>query len=107
MVATTVCLDTFLKAQGVPAGGAIDVLVVDVEGLELPILRGFSLARFRPKVCIVEIQEMNKRFRANARAQADAAALFAMFAAAGYSILYKDMINTVFVHKSVECVGGE
>ena len=107
VVATTVCLDSFLKAQGVPAGGAIDVLVVDVEGLELPILRGFSLARFRPKVCIVEIQEMNRRFRANARAQADAAALFAMFAAAGYSILYKDMINTVFVHKSVECVGGE
>jgi len=107
VVAKTVCLDTFMRQQGVPAGGAIDVLVVDVEGLELPILRGFSLARFRPKLCIVEIQELNKRFRDNARAQADAAALFAMFKAAGYSILYKDMINTVFVHESVECVGGE
>ena len=96
-----------MREQGVAAGGAIDVLVVDVEGLELPILRGFSLAKYRPKLCVIEIQELNKRFRANARAQADAAALFAMFAAAGYSILYKDMINTVFIHKSVECVGGE
>jgi hypothetical protein len=107
VVAKTVSLDTFMRQQGIAAGGAIDVLVVDVEGLELPILRGFSLARFRPKLCIVEIQELNKRFRANARAQADAAALFAMFKEAGYSILYKDMINTVFVHDSVECVGGE
>ena len=96
-----------MREQGIRANGEIDLLVVDVEGLELPILRGFSLAKYRPKLCIVEIQELNRRFRGNARAQADAAALFALFAGAGYRILYKDMINTVFVHRDVDCPGGD
>lgn len=41
------------------------------------------------------------------RVQADAASLYAYFAAAGYSIMYKDVVNTVFLHKSVRCVGGD
>ena len=103
----TTSLDTFLARERIPAGGAIDVLVIDVEGLELPILRGFDLKRYRPKVCIVEIQEHMRRFRDNARVQADARALFARFAEAGYGVLYRDPINTVFVHADVVCAGGE
>jgi hypothetical protein len=105
--AITVSLNTFMAREKIPAGGAIDLLVVDVEGLELPILRGFDLARYRPKVAIVEIQEMQRRYRKNERVQADARAVFKLFADAGYVILYKDMINTVFVHGSVDCEGGD
>ncbi len=32
----------------------LDVLVLDVEGAELPALRGLDLARHRPRVCLIE-----------------------------------------------------
>jgi hypothetical protein len=82
------------------------VQVVDTEGFEWPILKNFDLASWAPKLVIVEVQELQARYRGNARVQADAAALFAKFSASGYSILYKDVVNTVFIHKSIHCVGG-
>ena len=105
--AMTTTLNSFFKKEGIPSGGAIDLLVVDVEGFELPILKDFHLSLYRPKVAIVEIQEMQKRYKKNERVQSDARALFDLFAKAGYQILYKDMVNTVFVHESVECAGGD
>jgi hypothetical protein len=91
-----------------PSGGLgpVDLLVIDVEGLEWPILRSFALSAWRPGVVIIEIQELQARYRGNARVQADAAALFDYFAAAGYGILYKDVVNTVFVHRDLPIVGG-
>ena len=80
--------------------------VVDVEGCEAPILRAFDLARWAPKLVIVEIQELQARYRDSAKTQAEAAELFAKFAASGYAILYKDVVNTIFIHKACKCVGG-
>ena len=75
--------------------------------MEWPILESFDIKRFRPKLVIVEIQELQARYQTNARAQADAAALRAYFEDAGYAVLYKDVVNTVFVHTpTVKCVGG-
>lgn len=80
--------------------------VLDVEGFELPILRSFDLAKWAPKVVIIEIQELQARYRLNKRVQDDAAAIFLKFASAGYSILYKDVVNTIFIHKDTHCKGG-
>ena len=52
------------------------------------------------------MQELQARYRTNERVQADAAALFKKFADARYAILYKDVVNTVFIHKDTHCVGG-
>ncbi len=46
---------------GIGAAGPVDVMVIDVEGLEWPILRGFTIAKWRPKLVIVEIQEKQAR----------------------------------------------
>jgi FkbM family methyltransferase len=46
-------LDTIL-AQHAPDVGEIDVLAVDVEGWELSVMRGVDLAKYRPKVMILE-----------------------------------------------------
>lgn len=105
--ASTITLNSFFKQANIPDKGEIDLLIVDVEGFELPILKNFSLAQYRPKVAIVEIQEMQKRYKSNERVQKDARSIFDLFAKAGYQILYKDMVNTVFVHESVECAGGD
>jgi hypothetical protein len=80
--------------------------VLDVEGLELPILSAFDLAKWAPKLVIIEIQELQARYRGNARVLGDAAAIFEKFARAGYAILYKDVVNTIFIHKDTACVGG-
>ncbi len=77
-----------------------------MEGFELPVLSGFNLAKWAPKLVIVEIQELQARYRDNKRVHADAAALFSTFAAAGYAILYKDVVNTIFIHRDCHCVGG-
>ncbi len=47
MKATTVSLNTFLKRAGIPPAGAIDVMVIDTEGFEWPILKSFDLAAWR------------------------------------------------------------
>jgi FkbM family methyltransferase len=46
-------LDTIL-AQHAPDIGEIDVLAVDVESWELRVMRGIDLAKYRPKVVILE-----------------------------------------------------
>ena len=44
-------LDDILEQSGNPA---IDYLSIDVEGFELDVLRGFDLARHRPKLMLIE-----------------------------------------------------
>ena len=46
-------LDTIL-AQHAPDIGEIEVLAIDVEGWELSVMRGINLAKYRPKVLILE-----------------------------------------------------
>jgi FkbM family methyltransferase len=43
------------------AGKAIDVAVIDVEGGEVELLKGFDLARFRPRVLLLEDNQMKQR----------------------------------------------
>jgi FkbM family methyltransferase len=55
-------LDTLLRdyAQDLKT---IDVLAVDVEGWELPVLRGFDIDRYRPKVVILENLFNDQQYR--------------------------------------------
>ena len=46
-------LDTILTRHA-PDLGEIDVLAIDVEGWELNVMRGIDLAKYRPKVVILE-----------------------------------------------------
>lgn len=102
----TTKLDSFFSEQGFMPG-EVDVMVVDVEGLEWPIFQGFSLAHWRPKTVIVELQEKQARYADNAKVQHDALAIEAYFREADYSVLYKDAINTVFISRETRCVGGD
>lgn len=102
---TTLSLNTFFAREKI-APGAVDVMVVDVDGFEWPIFQGFDLGKWRPKTVIVELQEKQARYADNKRAQDDAVAIERYFIAAEYSILYRDAINTVFIDKRVKCLGG-
>jgi Methyltransferase FkbM domain len=46
-------LDTLLR-EHYPAMTGIDILVIDVEGWEVNVLRGLDLSRYRPRLIILE-----------------------------------------------------
>lgn len=54
---TTVAVTTLAAVCDEHAEGAIDFLKIDVEGLELEVLRGGDWTRFRPAVVVVESTE--------------------------------------------------
>jgi len=84
---------------------AMDVMVLDVEGMEWQVLKDFDLPKHRPRVAIVEIQEKLTRMQGERRQVRDAARIEEYFYNHGYSILYRDAINTVFIHRAVRCHG--
>jgi FkbM family methyltransferase len=51
-------LESILDEAGAPA--SIDLLSLDTEGYELPILRGMNLKRYRPRFMLIEVY--NKQF---------------------------------------------
>lgn len=59
-------LDTLL-AEHAPAVNRIDIVSVDVEGWELEVLDGLDMARFEPRVLIIENLFSEKRYRAYMR----------------------------------------
>jgi len=89
-------LDHLLEAGGVSPG--FDVLVVDVEGFESAVFAGFTLPEWRPKMMIVELADTHPTFSATQSADAE---LGRSLVAAGYTIVFKDAINTVFVSDEI------
>ena len=59
-------LDTILREHA-PELNHVDLLAVDVEGWELAVMRGFNLARYRPKVVILENFFKTREYRSYMR----------------------------------------
>lgn len=89
-------LDSLLDERKVPVG--FDLLVVDVEGYEGAVFEGFNLTHWLPKMLIVELADTHPDLSVTAR---DDAWLSTKIQATGYRIVYKDAINTVFVHEQL------
>lgn len=89
-------LDRFLEREGVAPG--FELLVIDVEGFEPQVLAGFDLERWRPRLVIVEIPDLHPDFHGVVPGPVSDGfrALRRRFAAAGYDILFRDSINTVY-----------
>ena len=89
-------LDTFLEEHGISP--SFDLLVIDVEGFEAQVFSGFELPKWRPKMLIVELTDTHPDLRTNANSDAY---LGQEILSKNYQIVYKDCINTVFVHNDV------
>jgi FkbM family methyltransferase len=83
-------LDALLARHGFAPG--FDVLVVDVEGDEADVFASFDLARWRPRLMIVELADMKPDAPAVAHGE-----LRSRILASGYEHLHVDAMNTVFV----------
>jgi FkbM family methyltransferase len=95
-------LDNLLEENKVPAN--FDLLVVDVEGFEDAVFEGFTVSRWLPKMIIAELADTHPDLSVTA---ASDATLSAQVEADGYRIVYKDSINTVFVHQDVAAAAYE
>jgi FkbM family methyltransferase len=91
-------LDSLLVESRIPA--KFDLLVVDVEGYEGAVFAGFELTRWLPKMLIVELADTHPDLSLTA---SDDARLSTEIQATGYRIVYKDAINTVFIHEELFC----
>ncbi len=93
-------LDSILDECDVQPG--FDVLSVDVEGYEGHVLAGFDLGRWRPRLMIWELQDTSP---SHALHRTDAIAIADRIGAAGYRIVYKDPINTIFIRRDADLPG--
>jgi FkbM family methyltransferase len=94
VTAAVTTLDRLLEERGIPAG--FELLVVDVEGCEPEVFAGFDLARWKPKMLIVELADRHPDFIALECIRAAAAGVRRQILEAGYTEAYIDSINTVF-----------
>lgn len=89
-------LNDVLIENHVPQG--FDLLVVDVEGFEREVFRGFDMDSWKPKMLIVELADTHPDLTST---ESQDAFLGRAISATGYEISYKDWINTIFVRKDV------
>ena len=88
-------LNKVLEDHSIPKN--FEVLVVDVEGSELDVFSGFDLEAWLPQMIVVELAEYHPDLWA---VSTDHAQVTSRILSAGYMIVYRDRINTVFVHQS-------
>ena len=89
-------LDTILYEQNVEP--AFSLLIVDTEGYEQRVFAGFSLAYWRPNAIIVELADMHPDLSLTRNGDRD---LYRSLLAEGYVVIYKDAVNTIFIHQSL------
>ena len=85
-------LDDVLRDTAAPM--PIDVLIVDVEGSEESVFKGFTFQTWRPKMIIAELAHTHPDLHEISLGDAN---LQKLIQDHGYSIVYKDKINIVFV----------
>ncbi|WP_051183177.1 FkbM family methyltransferase [Desulfocurvibacter africanus] len=92
---TLYTLDTFLKENKVLPG--FELLVVDVEGFEAEVFAGFSIAKWVPKMIIVELHDVNKDY---GFLHEQTRILHLKLIENQYVPIYKDYTNCVYIQKT-------
>ena len=89
-------LDSLLKIHEIRPG--FDLLSVDVEGYESIVFSTFHITSWRPKIIIVELVETHPDLTTTRRQDA---LLGQYIIHSGYTVVYKDLVNTVFVRHDI------
>jgi FkbM family methyltransferase len=94
-----ITLESILRQSNIPIG--FELLVIDVEGAEDAVVRSFDIDVWRPKMMIVELEDGHPSF-ANYKDHVDNHRCTRQYILnAGYSEVYRDTINTVFIHNTI------
>lgn len=90
-VVTVRSLDSVLQECNIPR--YFDLIVIDVEGAEMDVLRGFSIMSYFPKMVIIETHELhpNELLRRNADQVNEVMRM------STYEKIYCDQVNNIYV----------
>lgn len=91
-------LDSLMLEIGVPQ--FFDLLIVDTEGSESEVFKTFDFIEWKPKMIIVELQDEHPSFNGDPEFIDQIKSLRNDIISKGYSEIYKDYINTVFISNS-------
>jgi FkbM family methyltransferase len=91
MTARMMTLDKLFENLGCVKPG-FELLVVDTEGSEIEVLKGFNVNKWLPKMAIVEVHEHHEA----AELGRQAPWVNNYFADAGYEKIYSDSINNIY-----------
>lgn len=87
-------LETILTRNGVPKD--FDLMIIDIEGYELPVVEALVASTWRPRVIVIELIDQNPEFENFAELRNNAAAARKLIATAGYRTHLADPVNAVF-----------
>ena len=77
-------------ADNIPA---IDLMVIDVEGFELPIISAWDFEQCRPRAQIIELRDLDTEFSEEIRQES--VQILQTLEGAGYSIFWRDQTNAI------------
>jgi hypothetical protein len=83
-----------LESKGIPH--VFELMVIDVEGAEEPIVSALLETAWRPKVLIIELCDIHPDFQDKPLLTASHGRVRAMLTASGYQESHVDPINTIF-----------
>jgi FkbM family methyltransferase len=92
-------LDTILQANHISE--KFDVFVLDVEGFEENVLKGFSIETYKPQIIIIEIADQHESFIYNAALMQKFKRLRDYFKLNGYDLLVNDIVDNVYVRNDL------
>jgi FkbM family methyltransferase len=78
-----------------------DLLVLDVEGFEENVLKGFTITRYHPKMIIIEIADQHPSFIHSEPLMNKFKRLRDYFKNNGYSLLVNDVVDNVYVRNDM------
>lgn len=94
--ANQITLDSFLANHGIKP--YFELLVVDVEGGEYDVFKGFHIDFWKPNMIIVELHDQNSDYPF---LQKECVMVSEKIVSSGYRVIYKDYSNTIFITKEL------
>lgn len=89
-------LDDLMRKHKIPR--EFDLLVVDVEGAEESVFDSFDLEKFRPRMLVVELEDVHPSFGMFPVMRDRALRVRQRLSNGGYVEIYRDGINTIFLN---------
>lgn len=92
-------LDNILTKHAVEKD--FDLLVLDVEGYEMNVLKGFTIAKYNPKIVIIEISDQHESFKNNRVIMEKFTWIRNYLFENNYTLLVNDIVDNVYVRSDL------
>ena len=91
-------LDSILKENNITE---IDLLIIDVEGFEENVLKGFTIEEYNPTIIIIEIADTHPDFINNVELMNKFKRIRQYFVDKNYKLLSNDIVDNIYLPKIV------